>query len=91
MRIRWTPPAAADLQSISGYLKDHHPHYRQPTMRKLYERIRALTDAPYLGRPGRIEGTREIFFSPMPYVAVYRVQAQTIEIWRIYHTSRDRP
>jgi plasmid stabilization system protein ParE len=25
MRIRWTPPAAADLHSISEYLKEHHP------------------------------------------------------------------
>jgi toxin ParE1/3/4 len=91
MRIRWTPPAAADLQAISDYLKDHRPQYRQPTMRKIYERIRALKDAPYLGRPGTIEGTREIFFSPGPYVAVYRVQEQTIEIWRIYHTAQNRP
>jgi hypothetical protein len=38
MRIRWTPPAVADLQHINDYLKEHHPHYRQPTMRKLYDR-----------------------------------------------------
>lgn len=91
MRIRWTPPAAEDLKAISDYLKDHNPHYRQPTMRKIYERIRALKDAPYPGRPGTIEGTREIFFPPLPYVAVYRVQEQTIEIWRIYHTAQNRP
>ena len=60
-------------------------------MRKLYEKIRALKDAPYLGRPGRIEGTREILFTPMPCVAVSRVQEQTIEIWRIWHTAQDRP
>ena len=30
------------MQSISDYLKEHSPHYRQPTMRKLYEKIRAL-------------------------------------------------
>ena len=91
MHIRWTPPAAADMQRISDYLKQHHPQYRQPTMRKLYEKIRALKDAPYIGRPGRIEGTRELLFPPMPYVAVYCVRAESIEIWRIFHTSRDRP
>ena len=42
MRIRWTPAAAADVQNISDYLKEHHPHYRQSTMRKLYDTIRAL-------------------------------------------------
>ena len=91
MRIRWTPPAAADLQSISNYLKVHQPEYRQPTMRNLYEKIRALKDAPYVGRPGIVEGTRELLFSPMPYVAVYRVNGQTIEIWRIYHAAQNRP
>jgi addiction module RelE/StbE family toxin len=91
MRIRWTPPAVADLQSISDYLKVHHAYYPQPTMRKLYEGIRNLKNAPYIGRPGRVEGTRELLFPPMPYIAVYRVHEETIEVWRIYHTSQDRP
>jgi len=91
MRVRWTPPAAADMQSISDHLKERWPEYRQATMRKLYDKIRALKDAPYVGRPGRVEGTREILFPPMPYVAIYRVTGQTIEIWRIYHTSQERP
>jgi addiction module RelE/StbE family toxin len=79
------------MQGISDYLKHHHPQYRQPTMRKLYERIRALKDTPYIGRPGREEGTREIHFPPMPYVAVYRVREDAIEIIRVYHTAQDRP
>ncbi|MBC7926226.1 MAG: type II toxin-antitoxin system RelE/ParE family toxin [Bryobacteraceae bacterium] len=91
MRIRWTPAAVGDLQSISDYLKDHNPHYRQRTLRKLYEQIRGLKDTPYRGRPGRVEGTREILFPPMPYIAVYRVHEQSIEVWRVYHTSQDRP
>ena len=71
MRIRWTPPAAKDMQGISDYLKEHKPLYRQPTMRKLYEKIRALKEKPYTGRPGRIEGTREILFAPMPLSLIH--------------------
>jgi len=91
MRIRWTPPAAADMQHISDYLKEHHPPYRQPTMRKLYEKLRSLKDPPYPGRPGRVEGTRELLFPPMPYVTVYRVHEQSVEILGIHHRSQDRP
>jgi toxin ParE1/3/4 len=91
MRIRWTPAAVADLQHISDYLKDHHPPYRQPTMRKLYEAIRSLKTLPHRGQPGREEGTREILFPPLPYVAVYRVKEQSIEVVRIYHAAQDRP
>jgi toxin ParE1/3/4 len=90
MRIRWTPAAAADLQSISDYLKEHHPRYRDSTMRKLYGTIRALKEWPGRGRPGREEGTREILFPPTPYVAVYRVREQTIEVMRVYHAAQDR-
>ena len=90
MRIRWTPAAAADLQHISDYLKDHHPHYRHPTIRKLYEAIRSLKTSPHRGRPGREEGTREILFPPPPYVAVYRVNEHSIEVVRTYHAARDR-
>ena len=90
MQIRWTPAAAVDLENISKYLKDHHSHYRQPTMRKLYEGIRSLKSQPHRGRPGQEEGTRELVFSPLPYVAVYRLKEQTIEVVRVYHGAQDR-
>jgi toxin ParE1/3/4 len=90
MRIRWTAAAAADLQHINDYLKDHHPRYRQPTIRKLYDAIRSLKDSPYRGRPGREYGTREIPFPPLPYVVVYRVEEGIIEVIRIYHGAQDR-
>ena len=91
MRIRWTPAAAADLQRISDYLKERHPQYRQRTLRKLYDTIRGLRNWPGRGRPGSEAGTREILFPPLPYVAVYRVIGQTIEVLRVYHTAQDRP
>ena len=90
MRLRWTPAAAADLQRINDYLKEHHPHYRLATMRKLYDTIRSLMDSPHRGKPGREEGTREILFPPMPYVAVYRVREQTLEVLRVWHSAQDR-
>lgn len=52
MRIRWTKVAAADMQAISDYLREHHPHYPQPIMRNLYQRLRELKSAPCIGRPG---------------------------------------
>lgn len=64
MRVRWTPAAAADLYSINEYLKTH---YRQPTMRKVYETVRALKEWPERGRLGSETGTREILFLPLPY------------------------
>jgi plasmid stabilization system protein ParE len=42
------------------------------------------------GRAGREEGTRELLFPPLPYVAVYRVKEESIEILRIYHGAQER-
>lgn len=89
MRIRWTPAAAADLEEISEYLKARHPQYWQPTVRRLYQAIRSLKEWPNQGS-GREEGTRELLFLPLPYIAIYRVKEQTVEILRIYHGARDR-
>jgi plasmid stabilization system protein ParE len=91
MRIRWTPAAAADLQHISDYLNEHRPRYRQSTMRKLYGAVRALKQWPQRGRIGHEEGTRELLFSPLPYIAVYRFTEESVEILRIYHAAQDRP
>jgi plasmid stabilization system protein ParE len=27
MRLRWTPPAAEDLESIKNYLEEHYPEF----------------------------------------------------------------
>jgi len=90
MRIRWTPAAATDLEQINRYLKERHPQYQHATIRKLYETIQLLKQWPLLGRIGREEGTREVLFPPLPYVAVYRVHEETIEILRIYHGAQER-
>ena len=45
----------------------------------------------YRGRVGREEGTRELVFTSLPYVAVYRVKEQTIQVLRIYHGAQERP
>jgi toxin ParE1/3/4 len=91
MRIRWTLAAAADLEHIKDYLTEHSPHLAQSTVRELYETIRSLKASPNRGRMGRIEGTRELVFSHLPYIAAYRVKEQTIEVLHIYHTAQHRP
>ena len=42
MRIRWTLPAADDLQNIKNYLQQNYPYYAEPTVRTIYQRIRLL-------------------------------------------------
>jgi toxin ParE1/3/4 len=41
--------------------------------------------------PGRVPGTRELVIPKTPYVVPYRVRGSTIEIARVYHSSRRWP
>jgi addiction module RelE/StbE family toxin len=91
MRIRWTVAAAEDLQHIKDYLTEHHPDLAHSTVLELYESIRSLKTSPYRGRPGREEGTRELVFTRLPYIAAYRVKEQTVEILHIFHGAQQRP
>ena len=91
MRIRWTPAAAADLEHVKDFLKIRYPSFAEPTVHKLYDGIRSLKTFPHRGRKGREEGTRELVFAPLPYVAVYRVKGDAIEVLHIHHAARDWP
>ena len=58
MRIRCALPAADDLLSIKNYLQQNYPHFAEPTMRAIYQRIRLLKTSPDRGRPGHRSGTK---------------------------------
>jgi toxin ParE1/3/4 len=90
MRIRWTPAAADDLEHIAAYLKADHPDYARATVHEQYEAIRSLRLSPLLSRLGREPGTRELVFDRLPYVVVYRVNEDTIEVLRIWHGAQNR-
>jgi addiction module RelE/StbE family toxin len=89
MRVRWTIPAADDLEKIKEYLQARYPHIAETTVKAIYKRIVALKTSPYHGRPGQRRGTRELSLAPLPYVLVYSVKADAVEILHIYHGARD--
>jgi toxin ParE1/3/4 len=55
------------------------------------ERIGTLEVFPHLGRPGRVRGTREIAFPPLPFVAIYEVGDEQIIVLRILHGAQRWP
>lgn len=88
--IRWTAEASSNLEHIALRIAADNPEAALRTVRMIFERIELLATLPHRGRIGREQGTRELVFSPLPYVAVYRVNDSAIEILHIWHGARAR-
>ena len=92
MKIRWTETAVRDLTGICDYIEARTG--AEPARRiaaRIYIRIDALLQAPYGGRVGRVSGTRELIFTGLPFIAIYRIRDEVIEIDRILHGAQHWP
>jgi len=91
MELRWTEAAAADLECIADYLSENTPLHAARIVRAIYESPMQLLDFPALGRPGKVEGTRELVLRPLPYVVVYVPGSDVIHVARILHSAQKWP
>ncbi|MGA7381797.1 MAG: type II toxin-antitoxin system RelE/ParE family toxin [Terriglobales bacterium] len=91
MRLRWTTPAAEDLYRIVQHIQEDHPSAAADVAKTIYDGCGTLRVFPRRGRAGRIPGTRELIFSGLPYIVVYEIKEQSVEVLRIYHGAQDWP
>jgi addiction module RelE/StbE family toxin len=91
MRIRWTTDAASDLERIAAYILRENPSAARNVIRTVTDGIATLARFPNRGRSGHVDDTRELLFPSLPYIAVYSVKKQVIEVLRIYHAAQDWP
>ena len=90
MRVRWTTDAAKDLERICDYVAETGPNSARRVAQTVVEAVASLDMFPNRGRPGRVEGTRELVFAPLPFVAVYEVRAE-VHVLRILHGAQQWP
>ena len=92
MLVRWTKPAAEDLTHISDYTKERFgaSQARRAAV-AIYEAADSLIALPNSGRPGRKPNTRELVIPGLPFLIIYRVRGDVIEIARILHGAQRWP
>jgi toxin ParE1/3/4 len=92
MEIRWSPLAAEDLEQICERIERDNPDAAWRVAKTIYEGCASLKDFPHRGRASlRMAGRRELVFPSLPYIAVYRVTEQAVEISRIFHGAQNWP
>ena len=92
MEVRWSMPAAEDLERICEWIERDNPEAARRVARTIYEKCGRLKDFPNLGRASlRMDGRRELTFAPLPYIVVYQVRLDAVEILRIFHGAQGWP
>jgi len=92
MQVRWSIPAAEDLEHICEWIERDNPDAGRRVARTIYDECARLKDFPNLGRASRrMAGRRELTFAPLPYIVVYQVKLDAVEISRIFHGAQDWP
>lgn len=91
MRIRWTPGAVSDVGEIFDDLRSRNPAAAQRMARVIGLAAHRLPRAPYVGRIGRVAGTRELVIQGTPYVMGYRIGENDIHILCVRHGARQWP
>ena len=85
--IRWTTEASDQLEAAIQRILDDNPTVARKVATVVIDRIEQLATFPGLGRPGEVNGTRELVISP--YVVVYRSTDELIEVLHIWHGAQD--
>jgi toxin ParE1/3/4 len=74
MEVRWAPRAVKDLAHIFKRIEQDNPKAARNVIQIIYDGCVSLAEFPQRGRPGRMQGRRELIFPGLPYVAVYKAQ-----------------
>jgi toxin ParE1/3/4 len=89
MSVSFTRRALRDLANILAYIAADNRAAASRVAVELIVACDRLEHFPERGRPGLRRGTRELTIV-WPYVIVYRIAGQNVEILAIWHGARDR-
>ena len=91
--VVWLRRAITDRDAHIDYIAEDNPRAAIEQGDRIEVQIEQLLEQPKMGRPGRIQGTRELVISRTPFITIYRYKPRSkrIEIIRLLHGSQQWP
>ena len=88
MRLKWLRTALRNLDQEAAHIAVDDVVTARLVVKRVLDAVALLGEQPELGRPGRVHGTRELVVLRTRFIVPYRVRGETVEILRVFHTSR---
>lgn len=91
MQIVWTKQAEAELRSAVRYARDRWPVAAEQIAGHMLASVARLGTFPELGRPGAVDGTRELVLTRFPFTIVYASGSEAVTVLRVFHQRQKWP
>ena len=90
VEITWKTPAISDLMAITDYIAEDNPLAALALVTDIEDKVAQLAAHPNSGRPGRVEGTRELIVRPN-YLVIYAAEKTAVMVLRVLHAAQMWP
>jgi addiction module RelE/StbE family toxin len=77
-----------DRERIFDFIEQDDPRAAVAVDERIATQVLVLSQFPEGGRPGRIEGTRELIVRRTPYVVAYQIGKDSVRILRVLHSAQ---
>ena len=91
MSVEWLNAATLSLRQVHARIAADNPEAARKVVKRIQQAVERLADFPESGRHGQVAGTRELVVPGLPYLVVYRIGKESVEILRVFHTAQERP
>jgi len=91
LKLKWTERALRQLIHAQDYIARDNPAAAQAVAQRIADASRLLPVQPWIGRPGRIDGTREWVVKQTPYLLVYAIEDDALQIVGVIHSKQRWP
>jgi toxin ParE1/3/4 len=91
VRLEWSVHTNNDRDAIFDYIEADNPSAAIRIDNCIRTQVQRLIRFPEIGRPGRVEGTRELVINRTPYIVAYRIADGTVRVLRILHGAQQWP
>lgn len=87
MKLRWSAQSLRELEAIVEHIAADNPTAALELGEQILSSVDAVLPAnPYAGRPGRVEGTRELVVHES-YIVAYEV-TEAVSVLTVRHSAR---
>ena len=91
MNVVWRRRVREDLEAAQRYIAQHDPGAAARIGERILAVATAFATAQQIGRPGRVDETRELVVPHTPFILAYAVIAGDIVILDVVHDAQDWP